>query len=75
MCRRDLATGSSTPRPREYEFSPMDGVIFEYTCQEGNYALPGIMAGARPLKKEQAQARGEKAVNRQVFPTRVQSLF
>ncbi len=53
----------------------MDGVIFEYTCQEGNYALPGIMAGARPLKKEQAQARGEKAVNRQVFPTRVQSLF
>ena len=38
----------------------MDGIIFEYACQEGNYALPGIMGGARRLKKGQAQARGEK---------------
>jgi hypothetical protein len=29
----------------EYEFSPMSGVIYEYACHEGNYALPGILSG------------------------------
>lgn len=29
----------------EYEFSPMDGQIYEYACHEGNYALPGILKG------------------------------
>jgi hypothetical protein len=29
----------------EYEFSPLRGVIYEYACAEGNYALPGILAG------------------------------
>lgn len=29
----------------EYEFSPLDGVIYEYGCHEGNYALPGILKG------------------------------
>lgn len=31
----------------EYEFSPLDGEIYEYACHEGNYALPGILKGAR----------------------------
>ncbi|MGQ9426418.1 hypothetical protein ACXYTJ_09955 [Gilvimarinus sp. F26214L] len=31
----------------EYEFSPLDGEIFEYACHEGNYSLPGILSGAR----------------------------
>ncbi|MBI1340946.1 hypothetical protein GC169_12165 [bacterium] len=31
----------------EYEFSPLDGQIYEYACHEGNYALPGILIGAR----------------------------
>jgi hypothetical protein len=31
----------------EYEFTPLDGVIYEYACHEGNYALPGILLGAR----------------------------
>ena len=30
--------------------------IFEYACHEGNYALPGILAGARLLEKEAAEA-------------------
>lgn len=30
----------------EYEFHPLDGVIYEYACHEGNYALPGILRGA-----------------------------
>ncbi len=31
----------------EYEFSPMKGVIYEYACHEGNYALEDVLAGAR----------------------------
>ena len=31
----------------EYEFAPLDGEIHEYACHEGNYALEGILAGAR----------------------------
>ena len=40
----------------EYEFSPMNGVIYEYACHEGNYALPGILAGARTEEAEKAAA-------------------
>jgi len=30
------------------------GPIYEYACHEGNYALPGILAGARAKDKEGA---------------------
>ncbi len=42
----------------EYEFSPLGGVIYEYACHEGNYALPGILAGARAQEAEAAKAKG-----------------
>ena len=32
--------------------------IYEYACHEGNYALPGILAGAR--EEERAKASTEK---------------
>jgi hypothetical protein len=35
----------------EYEFAPLNGMIYEYACHEGNYALPGILAGARAQEK------------------------
>src|ERR1700675_1621867 len=35
------------PWSGEYEFSAAKGRIFEYACHEGNYALEGILAGAR----------------------------
>jgi hypothetical protein len=38
----------------EYEFSPLQGVIYEYACHEGNYALPGMLAGARSEEREAA---------------------
>jgi hypothetical protein len=41
----------------EYEFGPLHGVIYEYACHEGNYALPGMLAGARAQEKE-ASAKG-----------------
>ena len=38
----------------EYDFTPMQGIIYEYACHEGNYALRHILAGAR--KQEEAKA-------------------
>ena len=34
--------------------------IYEYACHEGNYALPGILAGAREEERVKALAAGEK---------------
>ena len=41
----------------EYEFAPLGGRIYEYACHEGNYALPGILAGARSEEAEKAAAK------------------
>jgi hypothetical protein len=43
----------------EYEFTTSKGRIFEYACHEGNYALAGILAGARA--DEAAAAAGKTA--------------
>jgi hypothetical protein len=47
----------SQPWGGEYDFAPMHGIIYEYACHEGNYALPSILAGAR--HREQAAASGK----------------
>ena len=44
----------------EYEFYPLNGRIQEYACHEGNYALEGILAGAR--EEERAAAQGARPV-------------
>ena len=31
----------------EYEFAPLKGIVYEYACHEGNYALADMLAGAR----------------------------
>ena len=36
---------------------PLQGIIYEYACHEGNYALPGMLAGARAQEKEAAGAK------------------
>ena len=41
----------------EVTFRPADGRIYEYACHEGNYALPGILAGARLEETEAAGGR------------------
>lgn len=33
------------------------GNIYEYACHEGNYALPGILAGARAEEHESAKEK------------------
>jgi hypothetical protein len=40
----------------ELAFAKVDANIYEYACHEGNYALPGILAGAREAEKK-ADAR------------------
>jgi hypothetical protein len=42
----------------EYEFTPLKGIVYEYACHEGNYALPDMLAGARA---EEAKAAATKA--------------
>jgi hypothetical protein len=38
----------------EMTFNATPDLVFEYACHEGNYALPGILAGAREQEKRQA---------------------
>jgi hypothetical protein len=42
----------------EYSFKPAKGQIYEYACHEGNYAMEGILRGAR--LQEMAAAKGGK---------------
>jgi len=39
----------------EMVFNATDEPIYEYACHEGNYALPGILAGAREEEKALAK--------------------
>jgi len=48
----------------EYEFSALKGQVFEYACHEGNYALGGILAGAREEERRAAQAKGSAVAAR-----------
>ncbi len=41
----------------EYDFTPLQGIVYEYACHEGNYALPAILAGARRKEAEEAKAK------------------
>lgn len=41
----------------EYEFHPVGGPLYEYACHEGNYALHGVLAGARVQEARDAAAK------------------
>lgn len=45
----------------EYEFHPLEGRIYEYACHEGNYALHGILAGARENERRGLPPGGDGA--------------
>ena len=47
----------------EYTFNSLNGRTYEYACHEGNYALPGILAGARVKEKEEAEAKAKAAAD------------
>jgi hypothetical protein len=46
----------------QYEFTSSKGRIFEYACHEGNYALEGILSGARADEARAAAAQKTAAV-------------
>ena len=50
----DDPTVYTEPWRGEVSFRPANGRIYEYACHEGNYALPGILAGARREEAEEA---------------------
>jgi hypothetical protein len=43
----------------EYEFSALNGKMYEYACHEGNYALQGILEGARVMEAREAAAKAK----------------
>ena len=45
----------------EYNFNTLKGIVYEYACHEGNYALPGILAGARHAEANAAKPKAEAA--------------
>ena len=47
----------TAPWTGEYIWPASDTRVYEYACHEANYALEGIMKGARLLE---AEARGEE---------------
>ncbi len=49
----------------EYEFTSSKGRIYEYACHEGNYALAGVLSGARA--EEAAAAAKNNAVKSQAI--------
>ena len=46
----------TAPYTGEVALNATKGPIYEYACHEGNYALPGILAGARAEEKEARNA-------------------
>ncbi|MDP3739304.1 MAG: hypothetical protein Q8R02_18085 [Hyphomonadaceae bacterium] len=44
----------------EYEFAALNGNMYEYACHEGNYAMHGILSGAR-VQEARAAAEAAKA--------------
>ena len=46
----------------EMALNHSDELLYEYACHEGNYALPGILAGARKLESEGRPHPPQKAI-------------
>jgi hypothetical protein len=45
----------------EYEFAALNDKMYEYACHEGNYALPGILGGARVQEAKAAEKAAAEA--------------
>ncbi len=45
------------PWTAELSFHATEGPVYEYACHEGNYAMPGILAGARRIEAAEAAAQ------------------
>jgi len=50
----------TAPIKGEVALNTTKGPIYEYACHEGNYALPGILAGAREEEKKGREMEGNR---------------
>jgi hypothetical protein len=57
----DDPTTWAKPWTAEYAWPMTNERIYEYACQEGNYALGNILRGARLKEKEEAEAKKTKS--------------
>jgi hypothetical protein len=55
----DDPTTWATSWSGEFPMTKIDGPIFEYACQEGNYGMRNNLSGARAEEKKAAQAAGK----------------
>jgi hypothetical protein len=53
------ASTLTAPYSGELPFNRINEPIYEYACAEGNYALPGMLAGAREQERAQTQQKKE----------------
>lgn len=53
----DDANLYSQPWTAELSYHATEGPVYEYACHEGNYAMPGILAGARRQERETQASR------------------
>jgi hypothetical protein len=49
------------PISGEVAMNTTKGQVYEYACHEGNYALTGMLAGARAEEKAQAAGSGKSS--------------
>jgi hypothetical protein len=49
----------TAPYSGELPFNRINEAIYEYACAEGNYALPGMLAGAREQERAQMEQKKE----------------
>jgi hypothetical protein len=54
----DDPTVYTKPWTMEASLEKAEGPIYEYACHEGNYAMVGILSGARAQEKEAAKQKG-----------------
>jgi hypothetical protein len=48
------------PFSGEVAMNAAAGNIYEYACHEGNYAMPGVLAGAREEERAAAEAAKQR---------------
>jgi hypothetical protein len=68
LYRFTIEDPTTWPKPWTAEYSwaaaKPDDQLYEYACHEGNYAMEGIMKGARLLEAEAAEAAKQATVGR-----------
>ena len=53
----DDPTTYSSPWGGEIPFKPLNDLVYEYACHEGNYALPNVLSGARYQERLEVQEK------------------